>query len=836
MLAVAWPRIAHKLISVMVLALLNALVLIAPWPALRASAALLLAGGAPAALTWLLIAGPRGRKSIAESLLLIGGLALAYLLLGGLLLHYLPGRLARWMVLVSYNLLSLGLLLAMPRPRWPSLRRLQRPKLGHGHMALIAILALAFFLRFVYLGYSEFQGDEVAVMHRAAASIEGGAEALFLHKKGPGEILLAMVPYAAGRRVNELAARLPFALSSVGAVLGIYCLARRALSERAALWGALLVALNGFFVAFGRIVQYQSLVLFLSALCLLTALRFQQRGRRLDLWLCSLFGALGLWCHSDAAYVLPAAGWLIVSRMTMRRSSLRAVIAQGIAPAALGLGILALFFVPYVRHPFFATTRAYLASRWGSQPPYANWEQLLNLGSVYNASYFLLLMAIGLAVWAVLRLRGLVRPAMLAPLIAAALLVESWIRPAAWRADGRPYVGLLYLALAMALLLLPREAPGWRALLLWFSVPFLLYLFWVEDPRTHLYILFPGASLLLGEGLAALQGRSWAVRWMLLLPVVGVLALSLAYVWVAFVSHTPEYKRNYPETRQPLFWVPYGDAMPSKGLFGFPYRTGWKAVGSLYAQGLLQGDYFSNEEAHVTGWYLGGAPGCRCNPEYYFIAENVQDVQPTPSETIARDYQLIGDVMVGGEPRLHIYERAPARLSLGSLDLRAFERSFDWAESAPRDPIAILPDDPLRGMSEPLRCGLGNAIELVGYALERRAARPGEALTLTLFWRALETPPESYIAFAHVEDPGVVWAGKDCAPGCGAHPTTGWQAGEVYRDSHTLLLVDDTPPGQHALVVGMYQRETGKRLPVEGECDALGGDVISLGAIEVLSP
>ncbi|MBN1401200.1 MAG: glycosyltransferase family 39 protein [Anaerolineae bacterium] len=833
MLGTALSRRAFRLVSCGVLALLNGLILLTPWPSVRACAALLLAGGAPAAFTWILVGENRGRGSGLEALLLIGGLALAYLLLGGLLLHYLPGSLSRSLVLLSYSVLSLGLMGLLRAHGGPGPLRL-RLRLSRRWAALVAVLILATLLRFVHLGYSEFQGDEVAVLHRAAAAIAGREDALFLHKKGPAEILLAMVPYAASQRVSELAARLPYALASVATVLGAYCIARRALSERAALWGALLLALNGFCIAFGRIVQYQSLVLLLSVLCLLAAQRFQREGRSVDLWLCALFGALGLWCHSDAAYVLPAAFLLIASRLWARPYSVRVIAARLSGPVVLGLALLALFFVPYARHPFFATTRVYLASRWGSAPPYANWEQLLNLGSVYNASYYLLFMAGGLVVWAVWRLRGLVRPAMLAPLVAAGLLLQSWIHPSAWQAGGRSYVGLLYLAILIALLLLPREALGWRALLLWFSVPFWLYLFWVEDPRTHLYILFPGASLLLGEGLAALQGRSWARRWVFLLPVGGVLALSLVYVWMAFVSHSPEYKRNYPETRQPLFWVPYGDAMPTKGLFGFPYRAGWKAVGSLYAAGLLQGDYASNEESHITEWYLRGAPECACNPEYYFIAENVQDVQPTPFEAIAREYELIGQVMVGGEPRLRLYERAPARLSLGGLDLRSFETSFDRTASAPRDPMALFPGDPLREMDEPLQCRLGEAIELTGYSVDRRTARPGEALTVTLFWRALATPAGPYIAFVHVEDPGVVWAGKDCAPGCGAHPTPEWQAGEVYRDSHTLLLVEDTPPGEHALMVGMYHRESRQRLPIVGPCRALGGDAISLGAIQVL--
>ncbi|MFH1085920.1 MAG: glycosyltransferase family 39 protein [Chloroflexota bacterium] len=920
-------RATRPLLILAALGLADALTVLPLPPALNAAAALCVVGLLPGALTWLLLRDADESPVSPEGALLALGLALGYVLVGGLLLHYLPGPLRRLLIFLPYNILVLALLAValrtgrlagalwrlMPDPR--SLRPALLP------LALIVLLAAV--LRGVHLGYAEFQGDEVAVLHRAAAAIVGADDALFLHKKGPGEILLAMLPYAASRRTGEFSARLPYAALSVMAVLGVYALGRRALDERAGLWAALLLALNGFFVAFGRIVQYQTLVLVFSVLCLLAALRYRARGRTADVWLCALFGALGLWCHTDAAYVLPAAGLLVAARLAhaprtarphprrfpppplhrpdgpANTTSLTVADGEGgwggeawapvLGAAAWGLTVLALFYVPYVRHPFFATTRAYLATRWGSAPPYSHWWPLLNLGSVYNASYYLLLMAVGLVLWALYRLRGLAQPPMLAPVMALGLLAHTWLVPGAWQAGGRTYVGAAYLLVAAALLAVRGQTAGQRAVLLWFAVPFLLYLFWVEDPRTHFYILFPGAALLLGEGLALAVARLPVVRWPLprtcapcgphprrwsadlspavnagegctrlwvrgegyraaqqpvsillgvlctwglLMTVGAVLAVSTYYLYVAFVSHTPEYRRNYPATRLPLFWVPYGDQMPTKGLFGFPYRAGWQAVAHLYAQGVLQGDYGSNEEAHITGWYLRDAPRCDCNPRYYLVAENVQDAQPLPAETLARDYALVGLVRVDGRPTLRLYERQPAHLAYAEYDGRGYQGAQTREGSAPRYPIGLIPDDPLRDAPQPLACRLGEAIELVGYRLETRQARPGQALVVTLYWRAHAPIAESLTAFVHVEDPGVVWAGKDCAPGCGTAPTTTWEDGRVYRDGYALMLVDQTPSGEHALVAGMYDPRTGRRLAVSG-CPASLGDAVSLGTVAV---
>ncbi|MEA3407908.1 MAG: hypothetical protein U9R48_07505 [Chloroflexota bacterium] len=53
------------------------------------------------------------------------------------------------------------------------------------------MIVIAAFFRFFNLSYAEFQGDEVAVLHKAAACIQGRQDALFLHKKGPAEILVS---------------------------------------------------------------------------------------------------------------------------------------------------------------------------------------------------------------------------------------------------------------------------------------------------------------------------------------------------------------------------------------------------------------------------------------------------------------------------------------------------------------------------------------------------------------------------------------------------------------------------------------------------------------------
>ena len=71
------------------------------------------------------------------------------------------------------------------------------------------------------------------------------------------------------------------------------------------------------------------------------------------------------------------------------------------------------------------------------------------------------------------------------------------------------------------------------------------------------------------------------------------------YLYLALVRVDPEYRAGYPSTKNPIYWTAY-DKLPERDFFGFPHRAGWKAVGALYEQGALDGEYDSNEGGEIT--------------------------------------------------------------------------------------------------------------------------------------------------------------------------------------------------------------------------------------------
>lgn len=134
----------------------------------------------------------------------------------------------------------------------------------------------------------------------------------------------------------------------------------------------------------------------------------------------------------------------------------------------------------------------------------------------------------------------------------------------------------------------------------------------------------------------------------------------------------------------------------------------------------------------------------------------------------------------------------------------------------------------------PLDANFGDRIALVGYTLDRRVARPGEAIHLTLYWKALTPMQTDYNVFVHVL--GVqnqVWGWSDGWPVEGRSPTSLWRPGDVVEDMRTLTIGETTPPGFYDIEVGLYTIAEG-RLPRLAEDGHWLADRVLLSKIRVV--
>jgi hypothetical protein len=110
---------------------------------------------------------------------------------------------------------------------------------------------------------------------------------------------------------------------------------------------------------------------------------------------------------------------------------------------------------------------------------------------------------------------------------------------------------------------------------------------------------------------------------------------------------------------------------------------------------------------------------------------------------------------------------------------------------------------------------VGDALQLLGYKLDRAQYRAGETLPLTLYWNANATPNASYKVFVHLVDVnGVLRAQRDSIPQNNALPTNRWFPGEYVTDEYAVNLPSDLAAGEYRLFVGMYDKASGARVPL----------------------
>lgn len=780
---------------------------LATGPAVATSAALLHLAVIPGLLLALALA-PTGEIDLVEWLVLGFGLGVLLLIGGGLMLALLPVRLVPINVVMWTALLTL-VVAAFAFKRAPAWRL---PALGRPgeRVGAALVLAVAAALRLPNLGYSEFQGDETEVILRAVGAVQNLPDAIFYHGKGPGEVVVVAVQYGLLGAITEGSARLPFALAGIGGVLAFFVVARRLLGLPGALAAAVLLATNGYFVAFARITQYQSLVLLLGTLALWCAVRWAQGGSPVWPPLAGALAAGAALAHYDALFILPPLALAVLWRTGWRGLVDFEVLAPWRTGALLGAGLLALFFVPYLDSPLFALATGRIEDRVGAGFPHNNLPGILASGTLYLGTVF--------------------------PLLVAALIALGGAAALAVRRPSTP------------------PARAWLLGLAWAAVPLLFYAVVARKPGTHVHVATSGLLLLAGAGFASLWaalrprdparvGRAAGAGWLagraaLASALAGGLALAAAYLVPVYLQATAEIVRTGRVAQVPLAWRPPG-GLPTKERFGFPYQAGWNAIAALYANGTLVGSYDSNEQPQVTYWYTRGQWRCSAAPRYYLIAENVQDEIETPRRTIQAEYRQVGAVTVAGQPKLRVYERGDPSASQGR------PQATTWSVEEAGEPFGRRPGLPTldpgpwaRGVvardGTPLAVSFGQDVDLLGYQLYAEDPRPGGVVRVDLFWRPRVTSNEGHRIDVQLgREPRVGDGGGPACDKTGDDKT--WSAGRPFVQRLSIPIAPDAPVGHHPLLVSVSRLGAGggPLVPVAAGGDPAGDALVEIGEVEV---
>ncbi|MCS7219782.1 MAG: glycosyltransferase family 39 protein [Anaerolineae bacterium] len=890
---------SRPLTTALVLTILANLILLLPGPlALQVLAVLFLTILVPGALLVRLLIGPsEALHELLEHGVYAVAVGVGILVVALLWLSYIPGPLTRAMALTGFDTLILGLWVAcwrsearaqqasrsslewdgdlgrirreahrvgrFPGLRLPSLaqrksvKAFQKPSQRSASFRVrtlttserwlligaMALLLIASPFRLVHLGYSEFYSDEARAVLRATGVIQGYDDVLFIHRKGPVEILIPTAIYVLTGYLTEAYARLPFAIANITGVIAVFLLGRRMFSPIAGWLAALLLAFDGYLIAFARFVEYQSIVFLTSTAVLLSLYRLYCSSQASPTRLFTLAAWLltaGLLSHYEAALVLFPAFFLLAAICRHRSSPISP------SSAALPLLVVALplasFYIPFVVHPNFQATWTYItARRIGDELLYNNVADFFQRTALYSGVFVIGLMALlSLIGLALLYRRSLSGPGgwLLTGAATLVLLLTAW--NSRWmRFSDTDWLIVPWALLLTVAWLLPRTSIEHRTVLLWWGLPMLIALFLVAKPRTHVYVFFPGWMLLAGWTLS--QGWNWlrnqaSVRITYAVGTLSVAAMAVIsgyYAYLLFLRSTPETVLTY-EQNLPMSYYPFRE-LPEGELYGFPLNNGWKVIGMLYRRGEIQGDYDVNEDPWVPSWYTRGQNRCGRTATWYFLMKHLKPdeaIRTLPESYRQRGFQLWGMVEVNGIPKLEVYRQTDGPIEPRKWRLEEWEAAFDRGttpEFPLDDPIVIPP------IEHPLHINLDGKLWLEGYDLEPDSSlRPGDTLRLRLYWRAQWPLSESYTVFNQLRsEAGEIVGQLDGIPVCGRRPTYKWDPGEFITDTYVIEIKPDALPGTYTLYTGMYLPETGERLTIVDEAGHPMSNEIELAQIHI---
>ena len=733
---------------------------------------------------------------------------------------------------------------------------------------LLPVLVAAFF-SFTNLAYADYWGDEMNGLLRAVAVNFSHGEAIFEHTKGPVEVLLPAAFGLLTDHFEPFTLRFPFALAFVVGSGGFFLLVRRLFSETVALVAALLLAINGLHLAFGRMVQYQSVVLLAGNLSLLLTYHYTRRGHSRALLPAALLAALGLLAHYDMLLTLPPLAYLVWLRLRWNPAAWRQAAPGLVGAGALFLGATLAFYLPYLLHPQADETSSYLARRIAESGLLNNnFDDLYLFSVMYNSRYYILFVALlGLGcliydlrfwiydwrnrrLWAALGVTGGLL--LLAVLVGQATLIA-------------PLLTLLGLGLLITGSGLSAER---KLIYVWVGAAFVGYVYLVDDPRTHLRMIYPGWSVLValalvGTGRAIEQrlpspgaGRAAGVAAAVLLS--GLFVLFAYYPYLLLADTRREYVFTYPTHKNEFYWEDPAFPFGSRRLYGAPHRLGWQMVNHFFVEGQFQGDWDSNDDGSNLFWYTVGSPRNPCYPRYFFLTRFEQRETNAPPPDFAQlGYQKIGDVRQGDRLQMEVFEFAPlgptaepatwhepadydSFVRLSSFESRPYQTTPPGIDQPLPDPKPVFRPSPeglqqiAAQLGDPRITQVQDQAELLGTNINPTWAQPGGVLPVTLYWQAQKVINLPYKVFVHLIDAqGKVVAQSDEIPNCGTRPTNQWPVGEPVRDRHMLRLPADLPPGEYTLNVGLYEPQTGLRLDVLDQLGNPQGVSFSLPPVDL---
>ncbi len=438
------------------------------------------------------------------------------------------------------------------------------------NLYLLILGFTTFWLRIVNLGYSDYQGDEI----KALFLPEKGQpiyEFLLTQRKGPVQFLVTFILKFFDPTYNaRFFMRLPFALAGILSVFFFYKLIQRYFSKKIAFFSSFFLATNGFFIAFSRIIQYQSFVILFMILALyfFTLASKDESWKVKGLYFGFLAWALSILSHYDGVFIAPLV--LYTFYAWIKKYEIRKVsdfLRFFTLPSLIFVLLLCSFYIPFVSKIDDSTLSYWKGRIEGTGGKISSSKYLF---TVYQPIYVI-------HIYTSLAFLGGIR-----------ILLKLYQNCRKRNLDRI----ILYVAVG-----------------LWFAIPLAFLEFFVNIPGTHIYTYLIGLFLILGFGVAFIWemldkvlGKITFVNFLFWLGTSVVFFFIFAQSHQIFVEHGTE----YPWKNEKFFIWTFPKPSPTYHLsiFGFPYYRHWDEISGFVRSSKNTGYYSTNERKSIARYHI----------------------------------------------------------------------------------------------------------------------------------------------------------------------------------------------------------------------------------------
>ncbi len=453
-----------------------------------------------------------------------------------------------------------------------------KSKLTIKTLPVLFLVFVTVWLRFVNLGYSDYQGDEIKALFLPDPG-QTSMGFLMEQRKGPVQFLVTYgMKVFSPDYLNQFVMRLPFAIAGVLAVYFFYKFVKLHFDEKIALYSSLFMAMNGFFVAFSRLVQYQAFTFLFFILALyFFSLTIKDAKWQIKGWYVGvIFWALSILAHYDGGFIAPFVLYILVRWFKEdpagKKLEMKVKVKHILASALIFLGLLSVFFVPYVFSISEATRDYWLNRLSGGEGKISS---SIVTFKVYNPKL------------------------------------------------------MFYIYTGLSVISLIKFKKIWPVVV-WTAFPLFIWEVITSVPGTHIYNYVLPITILAAFGITVIEGQIIKILKPKFGKILNVLGLTILFMFMFFLSHTVFVNNTieYPwEDEKFLIWtLNRPNPIFHLSLFGFPYNRQWETIGAAINASDVE-YYSTNERDSISRFYVT-KPKDTNNAGYYVSVNSPQSFSP----------------------------------------------------------------------------------------------------------------------------------------------------------------------------------------------------------------